>query len=124
MKREQATAGVAYLVAATTGWTDEAVELTINECMTLHDPEAFIIGCRNLARTWQDARRPFLYHIRVAYEAELRQQQMDMALPMGNDQIPEFKDGVAIAWEAYQDECKRVGKEPNRSYFEQWLPAG
>lgn len=32
-----------------------------------------------------------------------------------------FARGIQVAWAAYQDECERLGREPNRGRFEHWL---
>lgn len=124
MRREEAIAGISYLVAATPGWTDDSLELYVKEAETYQDADAFMIACKNLAKHWSHPRRPFMYDINVAYQAELRNQEMDRALPMGDTgSIPDFKDGMRIAWDAYRAECKRQGREPNRAIFEKWLPA-
>ena len=124
MKREEALAGIAYLVAATAGWTDEAVTLYVSEAQNYHDPNAFLESCKNLAKRWKENRRPFMYDINVAYQEVLRQRQMDMALPSGegSGRIVSFEEGIKIATEAYESECKRLGKEPDRAIFEKWLP--
>lgn len=124
MRHEEAIAGLSYLVATTPGWTDEAVEVYVKEAKTYHDPDAFARGCKNLALHWSKPHRPYMFDINVAYQAELRNQEMNRTLSAESQGvvIPP-SEGIKIAWEAYQDECRRLGKAPNRAIFEKWLPA-
>lgn len=40
--------------------------------------------------------------------------------PHIHEPIP-FEKGIQIAWRAYLDECRKLGREPNRERFERWL---
>lgn len=38
-----------------------------------------------------------------------------------DDNVCTFERGIQIAWNAYVDECERLGREPNRGRFEHWV---
>lgn len=38
--------------------------------------------------------------------------------------IPTLAEGIEIAWVDYQDECARLGKQPNRDLFDSFLGKG
>jgi hypothetical protein len=99
------------------------VEAYIRDLAELDDPQSLKAACEQVGRTWAEARRPPQAVIRQAYRQQLMRSTADIdanAL-MPNRRI-EFERGVDIAWRAYCDEVKRLGREPNRSIFEKWLP--
>lgn len=127
MKTEDAVAGLMYLTATTPGpWDRDVVLAYTEQCERFPDPQAFVEAMKQLALRWTKPSRPLPYDITMAYNARKSERDLDerYALTEGYDNTvyPTFEQGVQIAWEAYQDECKRVGKEPDRSYFDKWLP--
>lgn len=127
MKIEDARAAIAYLAQCTPGWSQEGIEQYAEQCVRFPDAETLMAAVKKLCMRWDRRTRPLPYDITSAYNAEKSERDLDdrYALTEGYDAAvyPTFKEGVAIAWQAYQDECRRQGKEPSRAYFEQWLPA-
>lgn len=128
MNSEEAAAGLVHLTSCTPGWTEDNVAAYLRQCMRFPNAPAFVSAMEKLALRWSKPTRPLPYDITTAYHAEVEQMELDelYAITEGSSAstYPDFEDGVKIAWEAYQDECARQGKEPNRMYFERWLPAG
>ena len=126
MNREDAIAGLAYLTACTPGWTEDSVLVYVQQCMRFPDPVAFQAAMKRLGLRWSKTSRPLPYDITLAYQEEIRQRELDerYELTEGTSaaEYPTFEAGIAIAWEHYQAECRRQGREPNRSYFTKWLP--
>lgn len=122
MKREEATAGIAYLVAATQGWDNEAVEVYIFECMRFHDPGAFVAAMRNLALHWSRPGRPMMYDVNVAYQTEIRNQEMARTMiPETTGPILSLEEGVEVARAAYHEECRRQGRNGSNDIFDSWV---
>lgn len=71
MTPDEAWEGIAYLVTMTTGWTNESADEYVVELLGLDDVPVFLTACREVARTWGEARRPPLVMITDAYYAEL-----------------------------------------------------
>lgn len=107
----------------TSGWTDESVEAYIRDLATLEDPQALKAACEQVARTWTESRKPPQGVIRQAYyqQAQRKSAHIDSRALLPN-RVVEFERGIEIAWNAYCDEVRRQGREPNRRVFEKWLP--
>jgi hypothetical protein len=119
MNREDATMAVGYLVGATTGWNDEAVIVYINEIEQLSDVEALNSAIRHLVSTWTEARRPPVATILDAYRSELsKRNSRRPSIESPRHRVVPVHEGIEIARRAYEDECRRQGREPNIKHFD------
>lgn len=125
VKIQEATAAIGGLIGLTTGWNDEAIEGYIVELCHLDDPRVLKDACRRISRSWVEARRPSLALIVQTYHQQLQSDSYKTidASALGSGQQVGFDRGIEIAWDAYQGECDRLGKQPNRRLFEKWLPS-
>jgi hypothetical protein len=109
---------IGYLVGATTGWNDEAVVIYINEVESLTDPDALNVAVRHVVKTWSEARRPPVSILLDAYRMELaRKTTSTPALATGRQRVVPFAEGIDICRRAYEDECRRLGRQPNDKLF-------
>lgn len=76
--------------------------MTINDNTPAHHPRS----CTHCHGTGWDNPHRCLHH------------WTDDAPP--DDNICAIAHGMQIAWAAYQDECQRLGREPNHGRFEHW----
>lgn len=125
MTLEEAMTATGYLVAMTTGWTDEAVELYAKELMQLHDPEVAYAAVRSIITTDSETFRPSVGRIRAEYDVIARRRAQDEAarrpaLPSSKQLIPP-SEGYRIAWDAYKAECIDQGRKPNVELFATWM---
>lgn len=124
MTLEEAMRAAGYLVAMTTGWTDETVELYTAELMQLQDPEIAYAAVRAITTTDSETFRPSMGRIRSEYDAIARRRAADAlarrpALPASKQLVPPA-EGYRIAWAAYEAECIEQGRQPNREVFASW----
>lgn len=120
------TYAVSLLVGGTGGqasWPDETIELYVHELAdACIDGESLIRACRVVVRDWQSLGRPPLGVIREAYRAEVTRRELDRpALSPGEERIPTFEEGIAIARDAYHAERYRMGLPSSDTHFERWL---
>lgn len=122
MKREEAVMGIGYLVAATQGWNDEAVTVYVDQCMRFNDPNAFVAAMRNLSLHWRGPGRPMMFDVNVAYQTEVRNQEMARAMiPETTGPILALEEGVEVARRAYHEECRRQGRTGTDDIFDSWV---
>lgn len=124
MTAEEAMSSVGYLVAMTTGWTDETVELYCYELAQLQDPEVAYAAVRSITTTDSETFRPSIGRIRSEYDAIALRRAADEvarrpALPTSK-QLLTPAEGYRVAWAAYVDEVTKQGREPNREVFASW----
>jgi hypothetical protein len=115
---------VGYLVAMTTGWADETVELYCYELTELQEPEIAYAAVRAICATENDTFRPSIGRIRSEYDAIARRRSDELqarrpALPTSK-QLVSPAEGYRIAWTAYVAECNEQGREPNKEVFSSW----
>ena len=115
---------VGYLVAMTTGWTDETVELYHAELQELRDPEVALAAVRSICSTELETFRPSVGRIVAEYDRIQKRRAEDAAArrpQLAARQLCKPAEGFRIAWNAYVDECSTQGREPNRELFESWM---
>lgn len=117
MNTEDATKAVGYLVGGTTGWNDEAVVIYVAELKQLSDPQALNAAIMHLVQTWREARRPPVATVLDAYRAELSKRQPAPKQLNAGGQTVSVAEGIEIARKAYEQECQRLGREPNLNKF-------
>lgn len=119
MLLDQAEEALEPLLAATTGWTDEAVGFYVEQLSAYPNPRILATACLNVARTWRAPRRPPLAEITDAYRAEARRLEL-MAVPaVSSGSVCSLERGRAIALASYRAECAARDREPNLAYFRQ-----
>lgn len=123
MKRTEALEALMFLTQCTPGWDADAITIFTNEIERWHDPGALKAAIHALSMRWDRRSRPMMFDIKAAYDSEVRQRQMDLALPSGEQSTtyPTLEEGCAIARKAYEGECRRLGKEPNPDIFDSWV---
>lgn len=124
MDSEKATMLVGYLVGATTGWNDEAVLVYVDEFKKLSDEVVLQSAVQQVIRTWAEARRPPISVVLDAYRSELSARQLSRpALQQPKQRRVPPSEGIKIARDAYEQECKRLGKKPNFAKFDRNINA-
>jgi hypothetical protein len=110
------------LVAATQGWTEEALTLYVDQLSKLNNPRLLAEAALMVARDWSSGRRPGLYDILNAYRALARRQELAAPPPaIGAGRMPSFHEGITIARWHYAQERKLHGHEPNYDMFAKWV---
>lgn len=112
------------LVAATQGWTEEALTFYVDQLTKLNSPRLLSEAAVMVATNWSSGRRPGLYDILNAYRALSRRQELAAPPPaIGAGRLPTFGEGIAIARWHYAAERKLHGHEPNYDMFIKWTGA-
>lgn len=122
MKREHATIIVGHLVAATTGWTDEAVVAYVAEIERLEHVEIAGEAAQETIRTWTETRRPPIAVVLNNYRQRLARRELP-ALNRANSRHVPLVEGIEIARAAYERECRLHGRKPDSGKFDRWLRA-
>ncbi len=127
---EDVAQALGVLVGGTTGWNDEAVAIYLAQLVQLDDRTALMRACTHILQTHTDLARPSLSKIldRYRYEYTLLRQHQPKPLQLDQEvgsrhlkPMSPAEGGYKIAWEAYEQECGRQGKEPNRTLFTGWI---
>jgi hypothetical protein len=123
MSPEDSIRTVGYLVAMTTGWNDETVEIYHAELQSLRDPDVALAAVRSICSTELETFRPSIGKILAEYERIQRRRAEDEAArrpKLAARQLVPPAEGYRIAWNAYLGECEAQGRKPNRQLFESW----
>lgn len=121
MNREHATIIVGHLVAATTGWNDEAVVAYVAEVERLDHVDAAGEAVQQLIRTWTETRRPPIAVLLNHYRQVLARRESQHALERGHGRVVSMREGIEIARAAYERECRAHGRKPDSGKFDRWL---
>lgn len=113
---------VGYLAGLTSGWTDDSIALYAAEIEQLDDYDIGLAAAQQLMRSWKETWRPPLATFLEAYRAEHRRVANSTGVPqLGRRQdIMPVEEGLKVAWDAYNAECVRQGREPNKPMFTGW----
>ena len=104
MTEDEAFGLLGALVAATSGWQDDAIDIYAAEMRAWADRAAAQIAIADLCRTWTESRKPPLAVVVERYRAEharnVRAEQE--ALPPPPEMYPSYERGWEIARQAYR----------------------
>jgi hypothetical protein len=117
MTPDQATMIVGVLVAGTTGWNDDTVLVYVDEIKQHGDYEAMATATRHVVRTWSEARRPPISVVLDAYRAELSRRQPPRPALSSSTRTITAREGIVLARDAYESECRRLGRTPDLARF-------
>jgi hypothetical protein len=110
----------AMLAAIGHGWTDLHIDFYASEFRQWDDVEAAEVVVRRAMRTWTKPIRVPFGELHQDYLREVaRRSEPAPTLPSGS--AMRVRDGMLIAWVAYQLEARRDGRTPNRALFEKYL---
>ena len=112
MNESDAISALAHLVAGTTGWNDESVDLYVDEMAAMADPEALDLACRDVVRTWTEARRPPLRTVIEAYRIAVNRKS-DRQLTRAPHVGISIGEGLKIARARYEQYHSERGTTPN-----------
>jgi hypothetical protein len=131
MEREQAYFAVSLLVGSIGSqamWPNETIDSYVAMLEDLADGDLLIRTCQEIAQSWNSQGdqygKPTPGFIRRAYGQNVMRRELDrptQAIEEGGRNIPAWRDGVEIARQAYYDECRKLGREPNDARFESML---
>jgi len=113
------------LVAATSLWTAEAIDLFTSELMRM-DTDIGAQAVRNVILNWDRGGHPNLAVIVKEYQSLLAARRRDMGTAIDyshEHDLPTFEQGIQIAMRSYAAEKARQGKEPNWSLFGRFVEA-
>lgn len=106
MNEGKATDLVGRLVAATTGWNDEATDFAIDEVMSWVDVSSAELAIDHIIHTWDRASRPTIGVLTAAYEDQRRIKMIRAeleAIPDGDgEEFVPHDIGHAIADQAHR----------------------
>jgi len=131
MRRDEALRFVGLVVGATGSkddWSDETIEVYVNEVASWQDPEAATEAVAQLIQSWTWGHKPAVGVLHQAYMAACRRHELMAPRELPPPGCP-FERGVGICWEAYVQECRMPTvqgwdpREPNRDYFDSMLGA-
>ena len=123
MNQDHATMIVGHLVAATTGWNDEAVVAYVAEIERLDHVDAAGEAAQQLIRSWTETRRPPIAVLLNHYRQVLARRESSRALERGRPRVVPLREGIEIARAAYEQECRLHGRTPDPGKFDRWLAA-
>lgn len=111
-----------YLAGLTSGWSDDSIALYAAEIEQLDDYEVGLGAAQQLMRSWKESWRPPLATFLEAYRAEHRRVLNSVGQPQlgGRQNVMPVLEGLKVAWDAYNAECVRQGREPNKPIFNSW----
>jgi len=129
MTEDEAYNVMSSLVVGFSGWTEPKMELWVQQLQSLGDTEAAMVAANDLLQTHTNPGVPPWAVFKQAYDGRRRaleehRSESRRALEessLSKTRYPSFEEGVEIAWDAYQDECRLRGKAPNREYFDSIL---
>lgn len=114
MRQTDADRVLGVLVGATGGWHEVIADEFLLTIAAWDDVDAAERAVSRFTRP-PGRNRPTLVQLIDAYREEEQRR-----VPSGGRVVP-FADGIRIAWDAYQAEARRTGREPNRALFEKYL---
>jgi hypothetical protein len=109
------------LVAATSLWTAEAIDLFTSELMRM-DTDVGAQAVRNVILNWDRGGHPNLAVIVKEYQSLLSARRRDMGTAIDyshEHDLPTFEEGIEIAKRAFEAEQRRrfPDREPNWALF-------
>ena len=120
MTESEAIRLAGMLAAIGHGWTDLHIDMYAGEFQSWDDADAAEVVIRRAIRTWNRAVRIPFGELHQDYLREVdRRAALRPGIPSGR--VVPFERGVQIAWEAYEREARRTGREPNRALFGKYL---
>jgi hypothetical protein len=117
-QQDQIDTGLALIYGSLGGnsWTDETVLAYRQQFSTIGDGGCFIRACQAVVKSWTQIAKPPPAVIYEAYKAEIMRRELHQeprAIEEPGREIPAWRDGLAIARQAYEAECARQDREPN-----------
>ena len=92
-----------------------------HDALETFDFPTMMLAARQLNATYGKDRVPTINDLAESYAAIRRRQEIEPHRIESGERIVPPVEGFRIAWEAYQKECYRLGKRPNRAKFEKWI---
>ena len=123
IREDQAAQALGMLVGGTQGWNDEAVAVYLTQLVQVDDADALLRACHHILRTHSDPGRPSVARILDRYRYEYTQQQpASPSRQVGSRHLAVIpvEEGLRVAWDAYEQECRQHGREPNKPMFNGW----
>jgi hypothetical protein len=106
-------------------WEPETVQIYRHQFSDIRDGDCFVKACEDVVRNWDAPGKPTPRFIRDAYKAQIVRRELERPpraeIEEGGRGFPNWRDGVEMARQAYYDECRKRGREPNDARFESML---
>jgi hypothetical protein len=122
MTEDDANRCLGHVIGVGFGWTDEVVESYIEALMKFPRVDLMERVAEQLALEWDRPSRIPMGKFTEGYKALQRQEAMDSppALTEGGA-IPSVKRGREIAANAYVQECKQQGRDPDWDFVDKLI---
>lgn len=113
-------------------YTDEAFDQWMGLMQELQEPAAAARAAWGLIKgsssafvpAWSAFEGDYSRWVRRVAEERAEEQHAIDTGSFSRTTLPSFEEGVKIAYAAYEAECFRQGRPPNKSHFDAWMGQG